>query len=81
MSFHFKQCVIDLDLIIQFLLLPITDMLQTETELGYLAYLSITTNLDALKLLSILHTFLPSFNYNSYISHIFPTFNPNQVQK
>ena len=66
--------------IIQPLLLPVTDILQSETESSYLAYLSIADNLDALKLQSILHTFLQSFNYNNFISHLFLYFKSNQVQ-
>ena len=51
-------------------MLPSTDISRTETESSYLAYLSITTNLDGLRLGSILHTFLPAFNYNNFISHV-----------
>ena len=45
-------------------------MSPTKTESCYLAYLSIATNLDALRSLSILHTFFQSFNYNNFISHL-----------
>ena len=38
-------------------------MSRTETETSYLADLSMATNLDALRLQSILHTFLQAFNY------------------
>ena len=37
-----------------------------QTESSYLTYLSIATNLDALRLRSILRTFLQLFNFNHY---------------
>ena len=58
----------------------VTDMLRTETEWSYLAYLSISANLDAPRLRSLLPTFLQSFNFYNFISHLSPHFKSNQVQ-
>ena len=43
-------------------------------------YLSIATNLVAMKLRSILHKFLQTFNYSNFISHLSPSFKSNQAQ-
>ena len=53
---------------------------RTETESCYLAYLSIAADLGALRLRSILWTFLQSFNYNNFITYLTPFFKSNQVQ-
>ena len=59
---------------------PAVNNSRTETESCYLAYLSIAPNLDALRLLSTLWTFLQSFNYNNFISYLPPYFKSHQVQ-
>ena len=62
--------------IIQSLYLPVTDVAERETESRYLA----ATNLDALRLQSILPTFLQSYNYNNnFISNISPYYESNKV--
>ena len=47
----------------------------------YISYLSIADNLDTLRLRSNLHTFLKSFNYENFISHLCPfKLKSNQIQ-